>query len=108
METKHTPGPWKYGWETDAREWGIVTDRRGGIVANVNTSTGPDATSAPAMRVMPCEANARLIASAPELLEACEGLVEEIDAARMETLCQGSEWVAKLAKARAAIARATA
>ena len=41
-----------------------------------------------------------------KLLEACEGLIELIDAARMETLCQGSEWVAKLAKARAAVAKA--
>lgn len=63
-----TPGPWEYGWETSAREWAIITNSAGSIIANVNTETGPDAQSVPATRKMPAEANARLIAAAPDLL----------------------------------------
>lgn len=47
-------------------------DRSGGIVANVNSETGPDAASAPATRKMPSEANARLIAAAPDMLAALQ------------------------------------
>lgn len=68
-ENKHTPGPWKYSFESPAVDsvWAIVTDRAGGIIANVNPETGPDATSAPATRKMPADANARLIAAAPTM-----------------------------------------
>lgn len=66
---KHTAGPWKWSWETKDREWAIVTDAHGSIIANVNTETGPDAYSAPATRKMPAETNARLIAAAPDLLD---------------------------------------
>lgn len=76
--TKHTAGPWAYGWETQDQHWAIVTDAAGGIVANVNTETGPDAHSAPAMRQMPGEANARLIAAAPDLLAALEEAVKAL------------------------------
>lgn len=70
--TPHTPGPWSYSWETQDRDWAIVTDVNGWIVANVNTETGPDVHSAPAMRQMPAEANAYLIAAAPDLLAFAE------------------------------------
>jgi len=61
METKHTPGPWRYEAGTKtiraAREnyWLCSMDSFDGAVDH--------------------EANARLIAAAPELLAACEDLV---------------------------------
>lgn len=70
MTEGHTRGPWKYGWETSAREWALVTNSAWSVVANVNSESGPDAQSVPATRKMPAEANARLIAASPDLLEA--------------------------------------
>jgi hypothetical protein len=74
---KHTKGPWMVDYQHVDPSWGIVVDKYGSIVANVNAETGPDATSVPAMRVMPLEDNARLIAAAPELLEALKLFVQE-------------------------------
>lgn len=74
-EAKHTPGPWLFRWEGEDREWAIVTSATGSIIVNVNTETGPDIHSVPAMRQMPAEANARLISYAPDLLGALELVV---------------------------------
>ena len=63
---KHTPGPWKYGAELSSRtgEWLISFDAgnrgRGIGIAETRPGSGQE------------EANARLIAAAPDLLEACE------------------------------------
>jgi len=70
MSGAHTPGPWSYSWESDTRDWAIVTADGGQIVANVNTESGPDTHSVPAMRQMPAEANARLITAGPDMAEA--------------------------------------
>lgn len=101
---KHTPGPWKFGKELGARngEWLVSFDAgskwRG--IAIAETRTGPGSE----------EANARLIAAAPELLEACQAMIEWDDRekdhavdfnARM-VLCEQA-----FTKARAAIAKAT-
>ena len=83
MNTQHTPGPWR----TDVRD-----------PAFVNYDVRTDDTIICTMGIeMPTEeeaANARLIAAAPELLEALEDLVNMWSAANM-------------VKARAAIAKAT-
>jgi ribosomal protein S7 len=103
--SKHTSGPWNWSVESVDPEWAVVTDKSGGIVANVNSETGPDASSAPAMRQMPRDANARLIAAAPDMLEA----LREAEHASQE-LCNGqdpaNECWAVLARIRAAIAKA--
>ena len=63
---KHTPGPWKYGIELSSRsgEWLISFDAgnrgRGIDIAETKAGSGQE------------EANARLIAAAPELLESLE------------------------------------
>jgi len=74
-QTQHTPGPWEYVGNTppkNAREEGYVygwyvtcaDDRH----ISVEGRTGDEA-----------EANARLIAAAPDMLEALESLVATID-----------------------------
>ena len=68
MEQKaaHTPGPWKFGKELTARsgEWLVSFDAgskgRGIAIAETRAGSGNE------------EANARLIAAAPELLAALE------------------------------------
>lgn len=60
-KTAHTPGPWSYGQESIDPEWWIVTIKGGLIVANVNAHAHQ-------------EANARLIAAAPDLRDGCNAL----------------------------------
>jgi hypothetical protein len=55
----HTPGPWKQSCESIDPDWHIVTTQGGAVVANV---------------FAPQSANARLIAAAPDLLEALVNL----------------------------------
>ena len=88
QETKHTPAPWialegDYGWQihSDKSRW----------IANIKCE------SCPAHE----EANANLIAAAPELLEALEMALELED---FECHGYAGETVAK--KARQAIAKA--
>jgi hypothetical protein len=79
METKHTPGPWEY----ERMLLGASEDRRSGFVVN-RQETAPDGWSTRIcdMRCSPekgfaeCEANAQLIAAAPELLAALIGMRE--------------------------------
>jgi len=66
---RHTPGPWVNGLESD---WSIDTDS-----SNAFCHVGPEGGDPVAIVVTTCswdddelEANARLIAAAPELLEA--------------------------------------
>lgn len=81
--TKHTPGPWKFSFESINPEWAIVTTMGGAVVANVNADHRQ-------------EANARLIAAAPDLLEALRNFTD------------GREitYPAALVQARAALAKA--
>ena len=72
MEAKHTPGPWKVDKELTSRsgEWLIAMDAgdkgRGIAIAETRVATGAEL------------ANARLIAAAPELLEALQ-LIADTD-----------------------------
>lgn len=71
MSTKHTPGPWSFGY-------GITTEY--GEVFGVGVTTKPDwtvvcAVSRPGDVNAIDEANARLIAAAPELLEFARSVV---------------------------------
>ena len=96
METKHTPGPWRIStanpFAVNTSEAGIATAH--GIDAANYSEFFPSTEQA--------KANARLIAAAPELLEALLAL-EEVDGFKgwhhtYDEAC---------AKARAAIAKAT-
>lgn len=98
---KHTPGPWFYSQESIDPDWYIVKINGGLIVANVNSH----------LRQV---ANARIIAAAPDLLEALHAIVEArdaLEAARMLSdfggECAAQEFVDRaIYAARAAIAKA--
>jgi len=102
---RHTPGPWKFGKELSAHsgEWLIsydAADRGQGIpIAETRPGSGQES------------ANARLIAAAPELLEALEaalacGLVPKMTAkdggaaGRIKAVQAGDKVRAAIAKAR--------
>ena len=97
METKHTPGPWRLLRPTvgvDAN-W-HVADSGDTFVAHVfgfAHSTDEQA-----------RVNARLIAAAPELLEALHGLLQ--DTQHKEHDCGDTEWCPVI-RAKRAIALAT-
>ena len=63
MKPKHTPGPWCYFDLGERRKFSIV--HNGPICYIGDNGNGPDNT----------EANARLIAAAPELLSVVEGML---------------------------------
>lgn len=70
MTHTHTPGPWHVQEATppgaEAKEWFIFTSG-GGYLANVNSGRSEN------------EANARLIAAAPDLLAAATHLCELVE-----------------------------
>ena len=93
MSAKHTPGPWSFGY-------GVTTEY--GEVFGVGVTTKPDwtvvcAVSRPGDVNAIDEANARLIAAAPDLLEFARSVVRYAGSS-------GDDYLAD--KARAAIAKA--
>ena len=71
MNTKHTPGPWRIAAETWYLDFGtygaVVYLRDSGTVANI-----PD-------DLIRYETRARLIAAAPELLAALQGITAQLE-----------------------------
>jgi len=95
---KHTPGPWLTQWEHDGDE--SIWSRDGGMHMIATCHAEDD-------RVIPAKANARLIAAAPDLLEAGA----ELQAARKaQKLSPSAENLSRVRRASdafdAAIARA--
>ena len=88
MSAAHTPGPWKLKLGKGIQYTYLVADKKGQDIAN--WAHYPNATKAQT------KANARLIASAPELLDALQGFIEG---------AESMGWCTE--KARAAIAKAT-
>lgn len=81
MIPKHTPGPWKVMPEEAHRDYIRIRGTQLGCIykiANVHVACGGG--SAVQKEVDECRANARLIAAAPELLEACRALRSASDA----------------------------
>lgn len=88
---KHTPGPWHVGGPNKC----TIYDKHGQRLAN--SFEGVMATQRTDSE---CEANARLIAAAPELLDALVNLLPLISPLKAESQ--------QVANASAAIAKATA
>ena len=97
----HTPGPWLiadttvYSLQSDGH---VLVNR---FSAHVQTGVGRDAQRTPLAEL---EANARLMAAAPDLLAALQGLMQFVPAA---ILTAGPGRLSAWMDARAAIARAT-
>ena len=94
MNAEHTPGPWKIEHSTNGTfPYRIVKFGERNPIASCRGISGKESEDA---------ANARLIAAAPNLLEACKTLVR-----RAETMTDG-EWgePEEIAQAKAAIAQA--
>ncbi len=100
--SKHTPGPWHH----TGREFNDVRDSDDELVAvALHLRVGQ-----PERSVQEAEANARLIAAAPELLEALKTAMQQLetDAIFMSLSGANGDHQAKAALiARAAIAKAT-
>jgi hypothetical protein len=99
MSTQHTPGPWYLRTNKhkncDGSAWGWLDTQQAG---NQRPPSGVDVTWSAGQT---SEANARLIAAAPDLLEALKKMLDS-----HEDACTGyGEGAAE--KARAAIAKAT-
>lgn len=92
MTTKHTPGPWKV---IDRRpHFGIVQVGKGGVIATIPSNTIKSNDEK--------QANAALIAAAPELLEALIDIVQAHDVKMGKSAIE-----LRISLARAAIAKAT-
>jgi hypothetical protein len=84
-KTQHTPGPWHF----DGQEFNDVREADGELVAVALHLR----TRKPERSLAEAEANARLMAAAPDLLEACKAAL--------------SDYEPYIEKCRAAIAKAT-
>ena len=100
MITAHTPGPWTVEKDIGSTSSRVTFRIGGNIQAAISSEQGIATTNAPAlMSVEEAEANARLIAAAPELLAALQTLVNSLCPYDTDPEC----W----ANAMAAIAKAT-
>lgn len=91
-ETEHTPGPWQF----EVNELGTVIAKDGYSIGSAFGSraiTGGD---------LPHEANGRLIAASPELLEACELALAAFDSSNVRI---AYEYAGVVGKLRDAIAK---
>jgi len=99
MATKHTPGPWAV---EDIKSQGTMVYRR--IHVGKTALGAISAYKLPKGRDAEAEANARLIAAAPELLAALEIAEGFISGFEGDELQEGVDWM--LSTIRAAIAKA--
>jgi hypothetical protein len=96
---QHTPGPWKA--VRNASFWEVVTPLLGQTLDQANEYS-PSLAYVWGEGEEPAEANARLIAAAPDLLEALRTARDHIDMDALEiSHCKDAERI------RAAIAKAT-
>lgn len=96
METKNTPGPWRYYTKPQPNGCPIVGDTKGMMVAmlahTINESDQKETA----------EANAALISAAPDLLSACEEFVRKCDSGEARSTRSYKQMKAAIAKATGA------
>jgi len=101
--SNYTPGPWRFNNNV---QWGWVTNPFSVTVKKPGVHSAVVANM-PARQTIPwteAEANARLIAAAPDLLEALQRLITEIEVA---TAARTLGELGAIGQAEAAIRRAT-
>jgi hypothetical protein len=104
MTTKHTPGPWRVDDEEIIADvpcgshstthivcFGHDYDDVGGICARVHETV--EGNFDEAAYNAECEANARLIAAAPELLEALKWILDYTESDGYADAIYGERWV---------------
>lgn len=91
----HTPGPWHVGGADKATIYDHLNQRLANSFERVMVTQRTDAQ---------CQANARLISAAPELLDVVERAVRRLEIAHANGDSIMREWIVD---ARAAIAKAT-
>lgn len=98
MSAQHTPGPWTASQYIDDGQWGVLTSA-GGIVVSVRSTSVADGALT--------EADARLIAAAPNLLAACR--MTTLMLGRLGGMLPGSAEAVRMVvdQSAAAIAQAT-
>jgi hypothetical protein len=74
-ETKHTPGPWSVA----PRRQVLASNKRGLLVAQVATGSVASSIGSAIIDEAEGQANACLIAAAPELLEALKDLIDDLE-----------------------------
>lgn len=108
MSTQHTPGPWSFRETGEghkyAKEWREINP---GIVGPASYTTNKWGEPEETIGVRITEANARLIAAAPDLLAELKAITEIIEAAKDSN--DGIEALEAFScnRAHAAIAKAT-
>ena len=102
METTHTPGPWCFvegDYATDQPYIGVP----GKVICDIGQRAEDDEGQPLQYEQHPQDtANARLIASAPDLLAACEAIMPHLDS----DLLAHEPWLSEIEAMRAAIAKA--
>ena len=86
--TKHTPGPWIVKEENDGEVWVLRPDKKSGL-CRMLPPRGQFTHGKTLEKInlsMENLANARLIASSPDLLEACEMMIAKIDTGAWDCL----------------------
>lgn len=108
METKHTPGPWTFSrWDEHGYTRFYIAQQEGAPYTPDYSDVSSMVTeTVSGERIAVQEANARLIAAAPELLEALILLEHEmVESGNAESRDYG--WKPAIEKTRAAITKAT-
>lgn len=98
MNTKHTPGPWRFH-HNEGQTFNFITDKYNNCIAKalINEHHIPADVA---------EENARLIAAAPELLEALKNILADVEYSEKE-IPAGAIGQRQIRAAKAAIQKAT-
>lgn len=123
MSAKHTPAPWRFALNHDGKPWllnsgyaivafGAEGSEDGGQICEVSIQSKPKRGEGWKHNCPVRDANARLIAAAPDLLEALKGLHDDVvEYVTLNKLhdADGSPAINNhwMQRARAAIAKAT-
>lgn len=103
MNTKHTPGPWRFSFKTTKTNNIGIYDQHGSLLATVDVHQ-----IANKQTMQRRSSDARLIAAAPELLEALQAIEPFLDSIICYASTMNEHEPNRIAhNARAAIAKAT-